>query len=58
MQRYMEESMLYVYKELRRLENAGEMDGELKALIHVLGDTFVGLGHAEANPPLSRAKAA
>lgn len=50
MQRYMEESMLYVYKELRRLEHAGEMEDELTALVRVLGDTFIGLGRAGDEP--------
>lgn len=44
MQRYMEDSMLYVYKELRRIERAGDMPGELAELVKQVGTIFVGLG--------------
>lgn len=45
MQRYMEEGMLFVYKELRRLEGGGVIPEELAELACMLGDIFAGLGH-------------
>lgn len=44
MQRYMEEGMLFVYKELRRLENGGDISEELVDLACMLEGLFAGLG--------------
>ena len=44
-QRYMEEGMLFVYKELRRLESGSDIPEELANLACMLGDIFAGLGH-------------
>ena len=44
MQRYMEDSMLCVYKELRRIECAGDMPGELAELVKQIGTIFTNLG--------------
>lgn len=45
MQRYVEEGMLFVYKELRRLENGSDIPEELADLACMLSDIFAGLGH-------------
>ena len=56
MQRYMEEGMMFVYKELRRLENGSEMPGEIVELDCMLGDIFAGLGRdIDAEPQPSEA---
>lgn len=56
MQRYMEEGMMFVYKELRRLENGSEMPGEIVELACMLGDMFAGLGRdIDAEPQPSEA---
>lgn len=56
MQRYMEEGMMFVYKELRRLEDGGEIPDELTELACMLGDVFAGLGHeVDAEPQQSEA---
>lgn len=44
MQRYMEEGMMFVHKELRRLEAGDEISEELATLACMLGDIFAGLG--------------
>lgn len=44
MQRYMEEGLLFVYKELRRIESGGDIPEELADLACMLGDIFAGLG--------------
>lgn len=44
MQRYMEEGMLFVYKELRRIEVGGDIPEELADLACMLGGIFAGLG--------------
>lgn len=44
MQRYMEEGMLFVYKELRRIESGGDIPEELADLVYMLGGIFAGLG--------------
>lgn len=44
MQRYMEEGMLFVYKELGRIENGGDIPEELADLACMLGGIFAGLG--------------
>ena len=44
MQRYMEEGMLFVYKELRRLENGNDIPEELAEFTCMLGDIYAGLG--------------
>lgn len=44
MQRYMEEGMLFVYKELRRIECGGDIPEELADLACLLGGIFAGLG--------------
>lgn len=45
MQRYTEDGMPYVYKELRRIERAGDMPGELAELVKQIGTIFTNLGH-------------
>lgn len=56
MQRYMEEGMLFVYKELRRLEGDGDIPEELAELACMLGDIFAKLGHdIDAEPKQSEA---
>ena len=56
MQRYMEEGMLFVYKELRRLEGGGDIPEELAELACMLGDIFAELGHeTDAEPRQSEA---
>ena len=56
MQRYMEEGMLFVYKELRRLEGGGVIPEELAELACMLGDIFAELGHElDAEPQQSEA---
>lgn len=56
MQRYMEEGMMFVYKELRRLEDGGKIPDELTELACMLGDVFAGLGHeVDAEPQQSEA---
>lgn len=56
MQRYMEEGMLFVYKELRRIESSAEIPGELAELACMLGDIFAGLGHeTDVGPQQSEA---
>ena len=44
MQRYMEEGLLFVYKELRRIESGGDIPEELADPACMLGDIFAGLG--------------
>ena len=44
MQRYMEEGLLFVYKELRRIERGGDISEELADLACMLGGIFAGLG--------------
>lgn len=44
MQRYMEEGMLFVYKELRRIEVGGDIPEELTDLACMLGGIIAGLG--------------
>lgn len=44
MQRHMEEGLLFVYKELRRIENGGDIPEELADLACMLGGIFVELG--------------
>lgn len=44
MQRYMEERMLFVYKELRRIESGGVIPEEPADLACMLGGVFAGLG--------------
>lgn len=44
MQRYMEEGMLFVYKELRRIESGDDIPEELADLACMLGGIFAGLG--------------
>lgn len=44
MQRYMEEGLLFVYKELRRIESGGDIPKELADLACMLGGVFAGLG--------------
>lgn len=44
MQRYMEEGILFVYKELRRIEVGGDIPEELADLACMLGGVFAGLG--------------
>ena len=44
MQRYMEEGLLFVYKELRRIESGGDIPEELADLACMLGGAFAGLG--------------
>ena len=44
MQRYMEEGLLFVYKELRRIESGGDIPEELADLASMLGGIFAGLG--------------
>lgn len=44
MQRYMEEGLLFVYKELRRIESGGDIPEELADLACMLGGIFAGLG--------------
>lgn len=51
MQRYMEEGMLFVYKEIRRLESGGGIPEELTELACMLGDIFAGLGHETDEEP-------
>lgn len=46
-QKRLEENMLYVYRELRRLSNAGDMEPELAALVEELARTFIALGIEE-----------
>lgn len=54
MQRYMEEGMPFVYKELRRIESSAEIPGELAELACMLGNIFAGLGHeTDAEPQQS-----
>lgn len=45
MQRYMEEGLLFVYKELRRIESGGDIPEELADLACMLGGIFAALGH-------------
>lgn len=51
MQRYMEEGMLFVYKELRRIESGGDIPGELADLACMLGGIFAGLGREVDEEP-------
>ena len=44
MQRYMEEGLLFVYKEIRRIESGGDIPEELADLACMLGGIFTGLG--------------
>lgn len=44
MRRYMEERMLFVYKELGRIESGGVIPEELADLVRMLGGVFAGLG--------------
>ena len=44
MQRYMEEGLLFVYKELRRIESGGDIPEELADLACMLGGVVAGLG--------------
>ena len=44
MQRYMEEGLLFVYKELRRVESGGDIPEELADLACMLGGIFAALG--------------
>lgn len=44
MQRYMEEGLLFAYKELRRIESSGNIPEELANLACMLGGIFAGLG--------------
>lgn len=44
MHRYMEEGLLFVYKELRRIEGGGDIPEELAGLACMLGGIFAGLG--------------
>lgn len=44
MQRYIEEGMLFVYKELRRIESGDDIPEELADLACMLGGIFAGLG--------------
>ena len=54
MQRYMKEGMLFVYKELRRLEGGGDIPEEVIELACMLGDIFAGLDHEiDAEPQQS-----
>lgn len=46
-QKRLEENMLYVYRELRRLSYAGDMEPELTALVEELARTFIALGIEE-----------
>lgn len=46
-QKRLEENMLYVYRELRRLSYAGDMEPELAALVEELARTFIALGIEE-----------
>lgn len=46
-QKRLEENMLYVYRELRRLSDAGDMEPELTALVEELARTFIALGIEE-----------
>lgn len=56
MQRYMEEGLLFVYKELRRIESGGYIPEELADLACMLGDIFAGLGNeVDAEPRQSEA---
>lgn len=56
MQRYMEEGMLFVYKELRRLEGDGDIPEELAELACMLGNIFAEAGHdIDAEPQQSEA---
>lgn len=51
MQRYMEEGMLFVYKEFRRLESGGGIPEELADLACILGGIFAGLGREIGEEP-------
>lgn len=56
MQCYMEEGMLFVYKELRRIESGDDIPEELSELACMLGGIFAGLGHEiDADPRQSEA---
>lgn len=44
MQRYMEEGLPFVYKELRRIECGGDIPEELADLACLLAEIFAGLG--------------
>lgn len=44
MQRYMEEGMMFVCKELRRLEDGSEVSEGVIEFACMLGDVFAGLG--------------
>lgn len=56
MQRYMEEGMLFVYKELRRLESGGGIPEELAEFVGMLGNIYDGLGREiDAEPQQSEA---
>jgi uncharacterized protein (DUF1778 family) len=51
MQMYMEQSMLYVYKELRRLEPGGSIPDDLLQLMDSICRIFVALGVEDAEEP-------
>lgn len=51
MQRYMEEGMSFVYKELGRLESGSYIPEELANLVCMLGDIFAGLGRDADDKP-------
>ena len=51
MQMYMEQSMLYVYKELRRLEPGGSIPVDLLQLMDSICRIFVALGVEDADEP-------
>ena len=51
MQMYMEQSMLYVYKELRRLEPGGSIPEDLLQLMDSICRIFVALGVENADEP-------
>lgn len=54
MQLYMEESMLHVYRELRRIERAGDMPDELASLVEQICTILIGLGHDSEGASISR----
>ena len=51
MQRYMEEGLLFVYKELRRIEGGSGIPEELADLACRLGGIFAGLGRGIDEAP-------
>lgn len=46
-QKNLQQNMLYVYRELRRISNAGDMEPELADLVVELARVFIALGEKE-----------